>query len=610
VRSGGVWTQRQKLTADDGAASDGFGFSLAISGDTVVVGARWDDTGEKMNQGSAYVFVRSGGVWTQRQKLTADDGAAGDFGFSMAVSGDTVVVGASIDTIGANSDQGSAHVFVRSGTVWTKQQKLTADDGPAGDQLGSSVAISGDTIVVGAPLGDIGDKFDQGSAYVFVRSGTVWTKQQKLTADDGEARDIFGISVALSGNTVVIGANVDKIGENIVQGSAYVFVRIGATWMKQQKLTADDGEVGDQLGSSVAISGDTVVVGAFGDKIGENFRQGSAYIFGSSACQFSVAPTNHVFSTQGGSGVVNVNADAGCAWTALSNDPFITIASGATGSGAGAVMFAVSQFLNPGSRRGTLTVAGREVRVAQAAPLTSVSAASFALGGLAAESIVAAFGSGLANGVEVAKTLPLPTTLGGARVSVVDSVGTERLAPLFFVSPNQINFEVPPGTAAGQALVTILRGEEITAAESPRIELVSPGLFSADASGHRLLAGVALRVKADGSQSFEPVVRFDNGQNQFVAEPIDLGPDQGTATDQVYLVMSATGLRNRSGLSNVSVKLGGVSAEAIYAGAQGTFEGLDQVNVLLPRSLAGRGQVDVKLTVDGQSANTVNVAFK
>src|SRR5262249_21705547 len=275
ARSGGAWTQRQKLTADDGAANDGFGFSVAISGDTVVVSARSKSVG----QGAAYVFTRSltpnGATWTQQQQLTADDGEGGDaFGHSVAVSGDTVVVGASLATIGANSDQGSAYVFVRSGAVWTKQQKLTADDGAAGDQLGSSVAITGDTIVMGAPLDDVGSKSDQGAAYVFVRSGTVWTKQQKLTADDGEALDSFGASVAFSSDTVVVGAPGDKIGENIVQGSAYVFVRSltpgGATWMKQQKLTADDGAVGDQLGSSVAISGDTVVVGAPGDEIGEN----------------------------------------------------------------------------------------------------------------------------------------------------------------------------------------------------------------------------------------------------------------------------------------------------------------------------------------------------
>jgi uncharacterized protein (TIGR03437 family) len=554
-------------------------------------------------------------VWTQQQRLTADDGAGGDlFGHSVAVSGDTVVVGAKLDTIGANSDQGSAYVFVRGGAVWTKQQKLTADDGAAGDQLGVSVAITGDTIVVGAPLDDVGDKSDQGSAYVFVRSGAVWTKQQKLTPDDGEAFDSFGDSVAISGDTVVAGAPGDKIGENIVQGSAYVFVRSltpgGATWTKQQKLTADDGEFGDQLGSSVAVSGDTVVAGAPGDEIGENTFQGSAYVFGSSACQFSVAPTNHVFSIQGGSGVVNVSADASCGWTAVSNDPFITVTSGATGAGSGVVMFTVSQFPNPGSRRGTMTVAGHEVRVVQAAPLTSVSAASFAPGGLAAESIVAAFGSGLANGAEVAKTLPLPTTLGGARVSVVDSLGTVRLAPLFFVSPNQVNFEVPPGTATGQALVTILRGEELAAAESPRIDSVSPGLFSADASGHGLLVGVALRVKADGSQSFEPVVRFDSGLNKFVAAPIDLGPDQGAATDQVFLVIFATGLRNRSALSNVSVKLGGAPAEALYAGAQGTSEALDQINALLPRSLVGRGEVEVNVTVDGKQANALKVAIR
>ena len=700
VRSGGVWTQQQKLTADDGAASDGFGFSVGLSGETVVVGAI-SKSGAVRGQGAAYVFVRSGGVWTQQQLLTADDGATGDeFGYSVAVSGNTVVVGAGIDTIGGNSDQGSAYVFVRSGTIWTQQQKLTVDDGAAGDQFGDSVAISGDTIVVGAPLDDIDDKFDSGSAYVFVRSGAIWTKEQKLTADDGEARDTFGISVAISGDTAVIGSYDDKIGENIIQGSAYVFDRSAVTWVKRQKLTADDGKVGDRLGSSVAISGDTVVVGADSATVGGNLLQGSAYVFaspdcptitldpanlrdgvvgasysqtvtasggtgayqfslsdgslppglslsqngqitgaptvagvyrftitatvlsgfcsgsraytltiGSSACQFSVAPTNHVFSIEGGNGVINVNADAGCVWTAVSNDPFITITSGVNGSGAGAVIFTVSQFANPGSRRGTLTVAGREVRVAQAAPLTSVSAASFAPGGLAAESIVAAFGSGLAKVTEEA-SLPLPTTLGGARVSVVDSLGTERLAPLLFASPNQINFVVPPGTAVGQALVTILQGEELVAAESPRIDPVSPGLFSADASGHGLLAGVVLRVKADGSRSFEPVARFDKGQNQYVAEPIDLGPDQGAATDQVYLVMFATGLRNRSELSNVSVKLGEVSAEVLYAGEQGMFVGLDQINALLPRSLVGRGEVEVNVTVDGKQANAVKVAIR
>src|SRR5262249_27117591 len=153
--------------------------------------------------------------WTQQKKLTAADGAAGgQLGTSVAISGDTVAVGAEGGDIGANRNQGSAYVFVRSfigsGADWTQQKKLTAADGAAGDQLGASVAISGDTVVVGAPLSDIGANADQGSAYVFIRSfigsGADWTQQKKLTAADGAAGDFFGISVALSGDTLAVGA--------------------------------------------------------------------------------------------------------------------------------------------------------------------------------------------------------------------------------------------------------------------------------------------------------------------------------------------------------------------------------------------------------------------
>src|SRR5262249_44342007 len=150
------------------------------------------------------------------------------------------------------------------------------------------------------------------------------------------------------------------------------------------------------------------------------------------------------------------------------------------------------------------------------------SAASFLGNSLAAQSIVAAFGSGLSNSTEAATTQPLPTTLGGIQVSVLDSQGTERDAPLFFVSPAQINFQIPPGTVAGKALVTILQDGKPVAADTPQIAKASPGLFSADARGQGLASGVALRFKADGSQNFEPVTRFDQERQQFVATPIDL----------------------------------------------------------------------------------------
>ncbi len=236
-------------------------------------------------------------------------------------------------------------------------------------------------------------------------------------------------------------------------------------------------------------------------------------------------------------------------------------------------------------------------------PLTSVSAASYSGATLARESIVAAFGANLASATVAATTTPLPTTLGGSTIKVRDSAGTDRLAPLFFVSPTQINYQIPAGTATGPAMMTITNGDSIASAGTVQIAAVAPGLFTANASGQGFAAAVTLRVKADSTQSFEPVAQFDPAQNKFVAIPVDLGPE----SDQVFLILFGTGIRLRSSLSAVSAKLGGVDAQAPFAGAQGSFVGLDQVNVRLARSLIGRGEVDVALTVDGQAANTVRI---
>ncbi|MBA4122879.1 MAG: VCBS repeat-containing protein [Acidobacteria bacterium] len=280
VRSGTTWTQQTKLTASDGAAYDDFGNSVAISGNTVIVGSYRDYIGTNVDQGSAYIFVRSGTTWTQQTKLIASDGASNDlFGVSVAISGETAIVGSSRDNIGTNIDQGSAYIFVRSGTTWTQQTKLTAADGAAYDFFGVSVAISGGTAIVGSYNDDIGANANQGSAYVFVRSGTTWTQQTKLTASDGAADDDFGNSVAISGETAIVGSYNDAIGANAYQGSAYIFVRSGTIWTQQTKLTAADGAANDAFGFSVAISGDTAIVGSYNDAIGANNNQGSAYVF-------------------------------------------------------------------------------------------------------------------------------------------------------------------------------------------------------------------------------------------------------------------------------------------------------------------------------------------
>lgn len=235
-----------------------------------------------------------------------------------------------------------------------------------------------------------------------------------------------------------------------------------------------------------------------------------------------------------------------------------------------------------------------------------VSAASFDGTALTAEAIVATFGVKLATATQVATSVPLPTALAGTTVKVKDSAGTERLAPLFFVSEGQINHQIPPGTAAGIATITITSGDGTISTGTAQIAAVAPGLFSANASGLGVPAGYMLRFKADNSSTTEAISQYDTAQSKYVAVPIDLG----AATDQLFLVLFGTGVRFRSALSGVSVKIGGVDSQVLFAGPQGDFVGLDQLNIQVPRSLAGRGDVDLVLTVDGKNANTVRVNIK
>jgi len=326
IRTGGTWVQQAKLLADDGEGLDFFGNSVALSGDTAVIGA-YSDTDSGIASGSAYVFVRNGTSWVQQAKLLANDRATWDFfGWSVALSGDTALIGVrSDDDLGQGS--GSAYVFVRNGTSWVQQAKLLANDGFAGELFGNSVAlsgdtaiihaigsaefdassavyvfmrngtswvqdakltsfarlpegslaVSGDTVVIGAPVDDdLGS--NAGSAYVFVRDGLGnWTQQAKLLANDGAEFDGFGNSVAVSGDTAVIGADLDDdLGGS--SGSAYVFVRNGTSWVQQAKLLANDGEAYEYFGNTAALSGDTAVFGVWNDD-DLGVGSGSAYVF-------------------------------------------------------------------------------------------------------------------------------------------------------------------------------------------------------------------------------------------------------------------------------------------------------------------------------------------
>lgn len=243
----------------------------------------------------------------------------------------------------------------------------------------------------------------------------------------------------------------------------------------------------------------------------------------------------------------------------------------------------------------------------QSANLANVSAASYkAEPVLAAGSIVSAFGTALATDTIAASTRPLPGVLQGTRVLVRDSAGTERRAALFYVSPTQINYQIPTDTALGEATIIALSGDGSSAFGKVQIVPVAPGLFAANSNGQGVPAAQLLRVKANGTQSYETMAQFDPAQNRFIAVPIDFGAE----TDQVFLILYGTGIRGRSSLSATTVALGGTDASVVFAGAQGDFIGLDQINVLFPRTLAGRGDVDVALKVDGQAANVVRIYFK
>lgn len=253
------WVYEASIVAPDNSLGDQFGYSVAISGDTIVVGAYFANNTGATDSGAAYVFVYNGANWVAQEKLSSPDAFQGDrCGESVSISGETIAIGCRGDDV-THDDQGSVYIWVRNGGVWTMQQKLVASDGAYSDYLGLSVSLRSSTLIAGAPAKDSIAGTGVGAAYVFSRSGTVWTQQAKLTATDGEQADYFGYSVDLSlsvtGSTAVIGSRLDDIAGNENVGSAYVFSRPSAgIWTQTQKLTFPDGGVTQTFGSRVAIS--------------------------------------------------------------------------------------------------------------------------------------------------------------------------------------------------------------------------------------------------------------------------------------------------------------------------------------------------------------------
>ena len=239
-----------------------------------------------------------------------------------------------------------------------------------------------------------------------------------------------------------------------------------------------------------------------------------------------------------------------------------------------------------------------KVAMPHASTITTVSAASFLGPLLTPNCIASGFGSNLATATEAATSVPLPTTLAGTTVTVTDTMGTARLAQLFFVSPGQINYLIPEGTAIGLATVTVTSADGSTVTGPVEIVVVAPGFFTANATGEGVAAASYLRVAANGTRTQDLI--FD--PNTRASVPIDLGSE----SDEIFLLLFGTGIRGFT--SQVTATVGGENVPVLSAVAQGQFVGLDQVNVgPLPRSLAGRGEVDIILTADGKQANTVTV---
>jgi hypothetical protein len=340
-RTGATWTQEASLRANDGAAGDQFGASVAIDGDRALVGAPFKDVGANADAGASYVFTLQSGGWAQhgnpvdgtqagarmgssvalqglnalagapyfdntRFAFTTDSGAVyylradtnwftdhifarlsnadnDHFGTSVALDGNKALVGApGYDATGGQgplADRGAAYVF-ENATGFAQTAQLTpGGDGDAGDNFGASVALHNDTALVGSPFFEQGEAVNRGAAYVYLKSGASWTQQAQLTSNDSDDDDQFGMSVALYGETALVGAPRHDVSQQSDTGAAYVFQRAGGSWSQQAQLTAGDAASGDQLGSAVALYQDTALAGSPGQDAGTSNDTGAAYIF-------------------------------------------------------------------------------------------------------------------------------------------------------------------------------------------------------------------------------------------------------------------------------------------------------------------------------------------
>jgi hypothetical protein len=278
TRTDAGWVQTQKLTANDGGESDAFGISVALAGSTAIIGAPNNNS----FRGAAYVFQLTGGTWVQTQKLVASDGTDfNQFGWSVAQNSRVALIGSIGATFGVNTSQGAVFAFEQTGGTWNETQKFSSADGVSGDSFGWSIGLEGENAVVGTGFVTVNGNDFQGAAYTFRRTGSVWSETQKLTADNGDAFDFFGLAVALEGNNILIGADGAATDGNPFsnQGAVYRFTRSDAGWSLTQTLSASDGESSDSFGTSIALQRGTALIGATGVTVDGAESAGAAYVF-------------------------------------------------------------------------------------------------------------------------------------------------------------------------------------------------------------------------------------------------------------------------------------------------------------------------------------------
>jgi hypothetical protein len=276
-RTNGAWALQTRLLPPDAAHGDYFGTSVSFSGDDLMVGSPYKDNGAIQNQGAAYIFHRSGDNWSLQQKLLASDGITGaTFGFNVIIKGDVAVVSAPTMKVGSNEKQGAVYIFTRSGTTWTQQPKITANDGIAGLDFGSSISLDGDYLAVGA----VGAKLNgimNGAAYIFVKGGNTWTQQTKILSTTPTPNGYFGCSVSLEGDLVVVGAS-DEVYAQIETGTAHIYRRSGALWNHQTLLYSNTPEYDNRFGTKVFIRSGYIFISAPGEVMAD-IKSGAVSIY-------------------------------------------------------------------------------------------------------------------------------------------------------------------------------------------------------------------------------------------------------------------------------------------------------------------------------------------